>query len=169
MEFVLAIDGDNIRCSISESNEYAFQQRSDGFKRFVAFLLTISAQSASGALENCLILIDEPDTGLHPSSARYLRDELLKISERNTVVFSTHSIFMIDHHQINRHLIVKKENEITTIEEASEGNTVKEEVIFNAINYSVFEHLKEFNIIVEGWRDKKLFEIATEKHEDSIF
>ena len=106
----------------------------------------------------------------NPSGARFLRDELIKLSENNYVVYSTHSIFMIDRLNIGRHLLVKKENEITEVEQANkEDNYVKEEVILNAIGYSVFEHLKEINIVLEGWRDRRLFEVATKSYKASFW
>lgn len=170
IQFSLRMNGEHIQCSISEKNDYAFQKRSDGFKRFVAFLLTVSSQSQTGKLKDALLLIDEPDSGLHPSGARCLRDELIKISKTNYVVYSTHSIFMIDRHNVGRHLIVKKKNEVTEITDADEGNLVNEEVIFNSLNYSAFEHLKEQNILFEGWRDKELLRAAIKKpYEKSFF
>lgn len=35
--------------------------------------------------------------------------------------------------------------------------------MFNALNYTVFDILKKDNIIFEGWRDKKLFQVAMSK------
>lgn len=45
-----------------------------------------------------------------------------------------------------------------------------EEVLYNAIGYSIFSSLKEKNIIFEGWRDKQLFKIglSSEKLDESI-
>lgn len=163
IEFDLIPDGDNIIPSIKEKNRFDCSKRSDGFKRFVSFLLMISANVKTGILANSLLLIDEPDTSLHPSGARYLRDELIKISDKNYVVYSTHSIFMIDRENINRHIIVKKEDEKTMIENVDESNIVDEEVIYNALGYSIFESLQKKNIIFEGWKDKKLFQIAITK------
>lgn len=77
-------------------------------------------------MENVLILIDEPDTSLHLSGARFLKDELSRISKKHFVLFSTHSIFMIDGKNSGRHLIVKKENEKTEIIKATDGNIVDE-------------------------------------------
>lgn len=158
ISFSLEPDGENIRCSVTEKNTYSFDDRSDGFKRFVAFLLSISCRSKINSLNNALILIDEPDNGLHPTGIRYLRDELKSIAQKNIVVCSTHSIFMIDNHNIPRHIIVKKSNEITHIETAKEGNINKEEVIYQALNLTLYEILKETNVIFEGWRDRKLIE-----------
>jgi hypothetical protein len=108
-------------------------------------------------------LVDEPDISLHPSGARFLRDELIKISESNTVVYSTHSVFMIDREKIERHLIVKKESEQTKVAVANDENMFSEEVILNALGSSVFEALRERNLIFEGWKDKQLFVTAISK------
>ncbi len=169
VKFSLYKNGDFIQCSVNEKNDYSLVNRSDGFKKFVAFLLVVASSSHTGQLRNALLLVDEPDSGLHPAGARYLRDELIKISEFNSVVYSTHSIFMIDRHEIGRHLIVAKKNEITSLKRADEGNIVEEEVIFNAINYSVFEHLKEVNVLFEGWRDRKLFKTYTNGYKKAYF
>jgi len=157
----LAQNGPNIDASIKdEHNVYNFARRSDGFKRFITFLLMVSAKVKTNQLQNTLILYDEPDISLHPSGARYLRDELIKISKNNYLVYSTHSIFMIDRELLERHLIVEKKSEITTAREANESNVMDEEVLYNALGAAIFDNLKKKNILFEGWRDKKLFQIA---------
>jgi len=120
----------------------------------------ISVNVKTDDLTDTLLLIDEPEISLHPSGARYLREELIKISKTNYVVYSTHSIFMIDSGDISRHYIVKKKDEITTIESAKDSNIADEEVLYNALGHSVFAVLKEKNIIFEGWNDKYLFSVA---------
>jgi len=163
IEILLEPNGVNIDASVREGfNRHEFASRSDGFKRFVSFLIMVSAKVKTNQLEDTLLLIDEPEIGLHPSGARHLKDELLKISEKNHVVYSTHSIFMVDKENIGRHLLVKKQNEVTVTAEASKSNFVDEEVIYNALGYSIFDNLKETNILFEGWRDKKLFQVALE-------
>jgi hypothetical protein len=158
----LAPNGEYIDIGIRDKhNEFDFARRSDGFKRFVTFLLMISARHRTDDLGDVIYLHDEPDLGLHPSGARYLRDELIRISKTNSVVFSTQSPFMIDRKLIRRHLITEKQAEITTVSEANESNVMDEEVLFNALGASLFESLKLRNIVFEGWRDKELFRIAT--------
>ncbi|MGN6293490.1 MAG: ATP-dependent nuclease [Chitinophagaceae bacterium] len=163
IEFTLNLNGGMIVTGIKETNTYSFKQRSDGFKRFVTFLLMVSATYKTENLKNAVLLIDEPDVSLHPSGIRYLRDELIKISKHNIVCASTHSIFLIDNSNLNRHYIVKKENEITTVEEVNDENIINEEVIYNALGFSFYETLKENNLVFEGWRDKELFKKALEK------
>jgi predicted ATP-dependent endonuclease of OLD family len=163
IEFRLRLDGNKIIPAIKERNSFDFSKRSDGFKRFVTFLLMISVNVQTNSLKNALLLIDEADTALHPSGTRYLRDELIRISEKNYVVFSTHSIFMIDTGNIGRHYIVKKESEVTRVEIAKDSNVADEEVLYNALGFSLFEILREKNIIFEGWRDKRLFQAGQSK------
>jgi hypothetical protein len=156
----LVPNGANIDATIQDTyNRYDLARRSDGFKRFVSFVLSISVKAKTKELTNSLYLHDEPDTSLHPSGARYLREELIRLSDANYVVYSTHSIFMIDRENLGRHLIVRKQKERTTLEEVTASNIVDEEVIYNALGYSIFEQLKAKNILFEGWRDKRLFQV----------
>lgn len=145
-------------------NHYNFARRSDGFKRFVSFLLMISASNKTKELNNVLLIHDEPDISLHPSGIRHLLKEMIKISKNNYVVLSTHSIYMIDNDNIGRHIIVKKQDEVTTLTEADVSNIVDEEVLYNSLRVSVFDIIKKFNIIFEGWRDKHLFRTAISKY-----
>lgn len=160
IEFCLRLESDKIIPAVKEKNSFDFQKRSDGFKRFVTFLLMISVNVKTDNLNDTLLLIDEPDISLHPSGARYLRNELIRISAKNQVVYSTHSIFMIDAGDIGRHYLVRKKDEITSIEQAKDSNIADEEVIFNALGFSVFEIINSKNLIFEGWKDKKLFAVA---------
>lgn len=134
--------------------------RSDGFKRFVSFLLQISAKVRTEELQDALILVDEPEIALHPSGCKHLLEELIKISESNATVFSTHSIFMIDKENIDRHLVVEKRKEVTTVWKAEKSRIQDEEVLYSAMGYSVFETLKPKNLIFEGWRDKYVYSIV---------
>lgn len=163
IKFSLTPDGENIDCGVEEKIIHDFKRRSDGFKRFVTILLLLSIPAKKELLKNALILIDEADMSLHPTGCRYLMEQLIKIAKNNYVVYSTHSIFMIDRENIERHYIVKKDKAITTIEEADEEKYRDEEVLYNALGSSAFEILEEKNILFEGWTDKKLFETAIKK------
>lgn len=162
IEFSLMLNADQIIPGVKEKNTHDFSRRSDGFKRFITFLLMISVNVKTDKLRNTLLIIDEPDISLHPTGARYLRDELIRISKKNPVIYSTHSIFMIDSGDIDRHYVVKKKNEITSITSAGVSNIADEEVLYNALGHSVFAILKEKNIIFEGWKDKHLFKVFFE-------
>ena len=114
------------------------EQRSDGFRQFISFLLTISAESATNKLSNSLLLLDEPETHLHPQAQEYLKDELIKITrndKNNIVFFATHSNYMIDKEHIERCFRVSKQsNRKTKLEKFQAGQKSYAEV-----NYEVFD------------------------------
>lgn len=154
-------NGTHIECKLRDAQfAYDFERRSDGFKRFFTFLLMVSARTRTKDLNGAVYLHDEPEIGLHPSGAKHLRDELIRISKDNVVVFSTHSIHMIDKALPERHLVVKKDDEITKILLAEKSAIAEEEVLFQALGTSIFEDLKVKNIIFEGWRDFHLYRTA---------
>lgn len=164
-EFVLRKDGDNINVFVKNKVKYSCEDRSDGFKRFLAILIMLSTQSRINNLnDKNIILIDEPDTCLYPTSARFLRDELLNISKNSIVIYSTHSPFMIDTKCIERHLVIEKESDISNIKEYSEKSPYTEdELIRRAIGTDIFETIKQQNLLFEGYTDFKLFEKISDK------
>lgn len=113
-------------------------QRSDGFRQMISFLLTISAESSNSKLSNTLLLLDEPEVHLHPQGQENLKDELIKISGdglNNIVIFATHSNFMIDKEKLDRcYGLRKKGNDKTEISKFDGENTS-----YSEINYRVFE------------------------------
>lgn len=113
-------------------------QRSDWFKQFLSFLLTISAQNNGWKLENTLLLLDEPETHLHPKWQDNLRNELVKISKSascNAVIFATHSQYMIDKISLERCFRVTKQENATTMIEA----ILWRKFSYAQVNYEVFE------------------------------
>ncbi len=112
-------------------------QRSDGFKQFISFLLTVSAENANNELTYSLLLLDEPETHLHPQAQECLKDELIKISknkENNIVFFATHSNYMIDKNLLDRcYRVYKEKNKVTKIEKI-EGKKIS----YSEVNYEIF-------------------------------
>lgn len=131
-------------------------QRSDGFREFVSFLLTTSAQNSTGELSNFLLLIDEPEQHLHPKAAESFRDELIKItsesSKNNIIFFATHSIFMIDEINLKRCYRVEKENNKKTI-----IRNIEDDTSYSSLIYNVFEiYTNDLHNELYGWiQDEK--------------
>lgn len=164
LAFEFRKDGDLLLIKIKEKARYNFEDRSDGFKHFVSILLMLSSQVAIKKINNAVILIDEPDNSLYPSAAKYLRDELIKLSSNNIVIYATHSPFMIDNKEPSRHVIISKKDEISRIEPVSNDETSyqKDDVLLNAIGTSRFEFIKNINLIFEGGTDYVFFTKALE-------
>lgn len=155
----LISDGDFILIKVVDKTKYTFGDRSDGFKKYISILLMLSTESRSNRInEKDLILIDEPDQSLYPTSARFLKDELLNIGRKSKLIYSTHSQYMIDSECIERHLIVEKNDDVTTVRsESKKSPFAGDELLRNAIGTSIFEVLKPKNLIFEGYLDKEIF------------
>jgi hypothetical protein len=123
----------------------------------------LSTQVETGKISNTVIIIDEPDNSLYPSGSRYLRDELIKMSDKNIVLYSTHSPFMIDRDRIDRHIIVTKNDDITCLKETDNSKYTDDEVLLNAIGTSIFGFLEMNNLLFEGWTDHRIFRVAISK------
>jgi len=144
-----------------EENKYSYEQRSDGFKRFVSFLLLLSGKTRNNEIKNAIIILDEPELGIQITGQEYLTKELIHISKNNMVFYATHSIFMIGDRESLGQFIVKKNKDITTIVKVDESNYIDNEVTFRAMGFSVFKTMQKENIIFEGWSDKKVFKLST--------
>jgi hypothetical protein len=163
-------NGDEISIKIKEKVKYNFEDRSDGFKKFISILLMISTRVRKESIDELdIVLFDEPDQSLYPTSARYLKDELLKLSDKTKIIYTTHSQYMIDSNCVERHIVVEKKNDITTLKNYNLISPFSDdELLRNAIGSSIFESLKLNNIIFEGWLDKQLFEFYLKSNPNKI-
>lgn len=157
----------------SKMNFYDMGSRSQGFKTFISFILTVTAEIESGQLENFVLILDEPEAHLHPSGVRYMKNELMELSNSNNVFYATHSIFMIDRGNLKRHIIVNKKDEITNLTEVNRNNIIQESVIYEALGTSVDEFsISSCNFLFEGELDRKIFQFffnkCVEKRENKI-
>lgn len=112
-------------------------QRSDGFRQFISFLLTISAESEKNQLSNSILLLDEPETHLHPQAQENLLQELIKITKNkgnNIAFFATHSNYMIDKEDLSRNFKIKKEKDNTEKKQFDKKNST-----YASVTYEVFE------------------------------
>lgn len=141
----------------NEHNRFEITERSQGAQQFLSLILSLSLEAESHERKNELILIDEPETHLHPSGIRDLGRELLKIGHDNYVFLATHSPFIIDKKHKERHYIVKKnKNAITEVIRIKESdNLIDDEVLNEAFGINVYQDLlNPHSILVEGATDK---------------
>ena len=158
---------DKIRIRIVDSkNKYVLKNRSDGFKRLITFMIMISLKNENKLLNNNLILIDEPNSQIDIPGQMFLMKELVNIGRKNYVFYSTHSDTMIDTDCIERHYIVKKEKECTTIEMATEENYDNAAALYKALGRDVYKVINEKNLVFEGWTDTHLLNIVVSSNKD---
>lgn len=168
------VEIENMSCTVMIEDKddtlpkYRMEQRSDGFQQFISILLNLSIESNTEEIKNKIILLDEPEIHLHPSGVKYLREELLKISQSNIVLIASHSIYMVDKLNLDRHFKVVKEKSLTSIKQIEKDNPYEEEVIYEALGTSVYEHIHPNMLIFEGKTDKDLFDGFLNKYKRDI-
>lgn len=144
-------------------DRFSISDRSQGAQHFLSIILSLSLEANNHDRKNELILIDEPEVHLHPSGIRDLSKELLKIGQENYVFIATHSPFMIDKNNKERHCIVKKNSKAITILNwiKDSDNIIDDEVLRDAFGINVYKDLlNPHSILVEGATDKLLLKKA---------
>jgi predicted ATP-dependent endonuclease of OLD family len=136
------------------------KQRSDGFRQFISFLLTISAENNTDQLFNEILLLDEPETHLHPGAQENLKEDLIKTTMNNSnniLFYATHSNYMIDKNNINRCYRVEKiGNKTTSLEKIKKQKSSYAEVNYEVFNISTNDYHNELYGIVEDKHKAKL-------------
>lgn len=144
-------------------DRFSITDRSQGAQHFLSLILSLSLSANNHEKRNELIIIDEPETHLHPSGIRNLAQELLKIGRENYMFIATHSPFMIDKNHKERHCIVKKNSkaitELNWIKDSD--NIIDDEVLRDAFGIDVYRDLlNPHSVLVEGASDKLLLKKA---------
>jgi predicted ATP-dependent endonuclease of OLD family len=132
------------------------KDRSDGFRQFVSFILSVSCEEVTKEIENSIILLDEPEVHLHPSGIQFLRDRLIGMSRNNVIICATHSPFMIDKTTPESHVLVSKKKGKTGIERIKSDSTILSDEVMRVgfgLNYWK-ELLPQHIVLVEGNSDK---------------
>lgn len=118
-------------------------QRSDGFKQFVSFLLTVSAQNQNQELSNTILLLDEPETHLHPQAQLDLLNELIELTQsdkNNIIFFATHSNYMIDKVDLSRNYRITKDLDKGSGKESTRKKRLDTKTSsYASVTYEVFD------------------------------
>ncbi len=147
----------------NEYNYFKMTERSEWFKQFMSLILSLSIETSKLSSRNKLILIDEPENHLHPSWVIDLKDELLRIWEKNYLFVSTHSPFLVDRVDKERNIIIKKNwSAITEKQEINnEEDILDDEVLKIAFGINAYKDLLiPHRILVEWGSDKLILQKA---------
>ncbi|MBQ5445564.1 MAG: AAA family ATPase [Lachnospiraceae bacterium] len=114
----------------------------------------------------CIIMIEDPESYLHPSLQKAASEVLFRLSKKNQVIFSTHSpnmIFNFAGRQINQ--VVLDEECYTVINEETDIDEILDDLGYTAndlMNVS-------FVFIVEGKQDSQRLPLLLEKYYSEIY
>ncbi|MYJ19922.1 MAG: AAA family ATPase, partial [Rhodothermaceae bacterium] len=98
-------DGPYFRIWVSDDRrqdvDIELESRSKGFQWFFSFYLVFLVESDEGH-KDAILLLDEPGLHLHPTAQQELLAFFEKLSEKNPLIYTTHSPFLIDGEHIHR-------------------------------------------------------------------
>lgn len=92
------------------------ESRSLGFRWYLSFYINFIAQTFDAKSNEFIFLIDEPGIHLHPAGQKDLVKVLEDLSERNQILYTTHSPFMINRAFPQRVRLVSKDKDGTKID-----------------------------------------------------
>ncbi len=107
-KFRFEADGDYFRIWVSDSKrpaEVALELRSTGLQWFISFYLIFLVESKSQH-KNAILLLDEAGLTLHPHAQKDLAQFFEGLAEKNQIINTTHSPFIIDTSNIDRCRVV---------------------------------------------------------------
>lgn len=134
----------NTEIIIDDGTPTPIQQKGDGIKSLTALaMLNIPARSDRVSV----VAIEEPESHLHPESARQLYDTIMSLSETHQVVLTTHSPLFVNRVNLKENIIVN-EGKATPVKKIKE--------IRDVLGTHVSDNLTnaENILMVEGEDDK---------------
>ncbi len=153
-------DAEHINTFISDPNatydvEVNLNERSRGFQWFFSFYVTFAADTAGGAAEDAILLLDEPGLYLHAKSQRDLLTHL-EGDFSNQIIYTTHSPFMVPTHRLDSVRTVNIAEEAgTTVSNDPSGDSRTLFPLQAALGYDLAQSLfvGPNNLVVEGVTD----------------
>lgn len=159
-EIVYEADGNYFRVWISDDRrpgvKIELESRSKGFQWFFSFYLVFLVESEDGH-KNAILLLDEPGLNLHPTAQQELISFFEALSEKNQILYSTHSPFLIDGQHIERVRPVTEDDaghsNISIGEWPKDRDTIfpLQAAAGYAMLQALFQHKN--NVLVEGMSD----------------
>jgi len=92
------------------------ESRSLGFRWYLSFYINFIAQTFEARSNEYIFLIDEPGIHLHPAGQKDLVKVLEDLSQKNQIIHTTHSPFMINRNHPNRVRLVSKGKDGTKVD-----------------------------------------------------
>lgn len=112
LEFFLEYVGNDIRLTIKDTAKTVtpLAERSEGFTSYFAMRMLLVARTQLARPNGYIFMFDEPGLNLHPKGQVDLQNVFEDIAQTNQIVYSTHSVFLINkNHPDRNHLIFKNE------------------------------------------------------------
>ncbi len=118
VEIKLSVNGKVLYIDISDNTTVLDtpETRSLGFRWYLSFYINFLAQTRQSSTNEYIFLIDEPGIHLHPAGQKDLVKVLETLAEKNQIIYTTHSPFMINREYPERVRLVTKNRDGTHID-----------------------------------------------------
>lgn len=106
--FDLRADGDYFRIWVSDDRrpeKISLEDRSTGLQWFLSFFMVFLVESGDSH-KDCILLLDEAGTTLHPKAQKDLLNFFENLSDKNQILTTTHSPFLVDVDNLERTKVV---------------------------------------------------------------
>jgi predicted ATP-binding protein involved in virulence len=151
-------DGQEFFSFVKDSKDKALiklEERSRGFQWFFSFDLMLMHETR-GTLKDCVILLDEPGLHLHPQAQTDLIERLEEYAKGNTLIYSSHSPFMLDLQEPDRIRVISETDHGTVVTEDLTQSQPEAKLTLQAalgISGRTSFLVSEKNLVVEGVDD----------------
>lgn len=111
--FTFQADGSHFRIWVSDGirpDKIELESRSSGLQWFLSFFLVFLVEMED-AHQNAILLLDEPGSSLHALAQQDLFQFFDRLTQKNQVLYTTHSTFMVDFDRLDRVRVVYYEEE----------------------------------------------------------
>ena len=118
LEIKLNVNGRVLYIDFSDSTTVfdTPESRSLGFRWYLSFYVNFITQTFGGKNNEFIFLIDEPGIHLHPGGQKDLVKVLEDLAQKNQVIYTTHSPFLINREHPERVLLVHKDKSGTKVD-----------------------------------------------------
>ena len=134
----------------------SIEEKGDGIKSLVA--ISLMRYAVSNAMnKNLMILIEEPESHLHPKAIHSLREVLIDLAKKYQLIVSSHSQLLVDKLNVGNNIIVEKGK-------ANHAKNIKS--IRDSLGVEISDNLvtSNFVILLEGLSDVRFIDkILSEK------
>jgi predicted ATP-dependent endonuclease of OLD family len=96
--------------TVDDGQETDLELKGEGIKSLIAISILHHIAKQKSKSKSIVLAIEEPETHLHPGAISKLRDVLQDISETYQVIITTHSQTLINNVEVNKNIIVSKQN-----------------------------------------------------------
>jgi len=100
-----------------QTRKARMSKRSEGATQFFRISMMLYARRAKHPANSFLYLFDEPGVYLHPQGQRDLIQVFERVADGSQLVYSTHSLFMLNQNFPPRHRLIYKDKDGTKVEQ----------------------------------------------------